>query len=42
MSMKVDAAVTIRSLETSLVDETWDYVNYGNYTGYIRGDLIGG
>ena len=42
MSMKVDSAVTIRALETSLADEAWDYVDYGSYTGYIRGDLIGG
>lgn len=26
MSMKVDAAVTIRSLETSSADEAWAYV----------------
>lgn len=42
MSMKVDGAVTIRSLETSSADEAWAYVDYGSYTGYIRGDLIGG
>lgn len=42
MSMKVDSSVTIRSLETSLDGETWAYVDYGNYTGYIREDLIGG
>lgn len=42
MSMKVDGAVTIRSLETNLADEAWAYVYYGSYTGYIRGDLIGG
>ena len=42
MSMRVDSAVTIRALETSSADEAWDYVNYGNYTGYIREDLIGG
>lgn len=42
MSMKVDGTVTIRSLETSSADESWTYVDYGNYTGYIRGDLIGG
>lgn len=42
MSMKVDIAVTIRSLETSLADEAWDYVDYGSYTRYIREDLIGG
>lgn len=42
MSMKVDSSVTIRSLETSLADEAWAYVDYGNFTGYIRGDLIDG
>ncbi|WP_448912776.1 hypothetical protein [Gemella sp.] len=42
MSMKVDGAVTIRSLETNSDGEVWAYVDYRNYTGYIRGDLIGG
>ena len=40
MSMKVDSSVTIRSLETNSDGEAWAYVNYGNYTGYIHGDLI--
>lgn len=42
MSIKGGAAVTIRFLETSSADEAWAYVDYGNYTGYIREDLIGG
>ena len=41
-SIKGGAAVTIRSLETNSDGESWAYVDYGNYTGYIRGDLIGG
>ena len=41
-SIKGGAAVTIRSLETNSDGEAWAYVDYGNYTGYIRGDLIGG
>ena len=41
-SIKGGAAVTIRSLETNSDGEAWAYVNYGNYTGYIHGDLIGG
>ena len=39
-SIKGGAAVTIRSLETNSDGEAWAYVNYGNYTGYIHGDLI--
>lgn len=42
MSMKVDGTVTIRFLETSSTDGSWTYVDYGNYTGYIHGDLLGG
>lgn len=41
-SIKGGAAVTIRSLETNSDGESWAYVDYGSYTGYIRGDLIGG
>lgn len=41
-SIKGGAAVTIRSLETNSEGESWAYVDYGSYTGYIRGDLIGG
>ena len=41
-SIKGGAAVTIRSLETNSDGEVWAYVDYRNYTGYIRGDLIGG
>ena len=41
-SIKGGAAVTIRSLETNSDGESWGYVDYGSYTGYIRGDLIGG
>ena len=41
-SIKGGAAVTIRSLETNSDGEAWAYVDYGSYTGYIRGDLIGG
>ena len=41
-SIKGGAAVTIRSLETNSAAEAWAYVDYGNYTGYIRRDLIGG
>lgn len=41
-SIRGGAAVTIRSLETNSDGEAWAYVNYGNYTGYIHGDLIGG
>ena len=41
-SIKGGAAVTIRSLETNSAGESWAYVDYGSYTGYIRGDLIGG
>ena len=41
-SIKGGAAVTIRSLETNSDGESWPYVDYGSYTGYIRGDLIGG
>lgn len=40
-SIKGGAAVTIRSLETNSEGESWAYVDYGSYTGYIRGDLIG-
>lgn len=39
--MKVDGAVTIKSLKTSLDGKAWAYVDYESYTGYIRGDLIG-
>jgi GATA zinc finger domain-containing protein 14 len=41
-SIRGGAAVTIRSLETNSDGESWAYVDYGSYTGYIRGDLIGG
>ena len=41
-SIKGGAAVTIRSLETNSDGESWPYVDYGSYTGYIRGDLIDG
>ena len=41
-SIKGGAAVTIRSLETNSAGEAWAYVDYGSYTRYIRGDLIGG
>ena len=41
-SIRGGAAVTIRSLETNSAGEAWAYVDYGSYTGYIRGDLIGG
>ena len=41
-SIRGGAAVTIRSLETNSDGEAWAYVDYGSYTGYIRGDLIGG
>lgn len=41
-SIRGGAAVTIRSLETNSEGESWAYVDYGSYTGYIRGDLIGG
>ena len=41
-SIKGGAAVTIRSLETNSDGESWAYVDYGSYTGYIRGDLISG
>ena len=41
-SIKGGAAVTIRSLETNSAGEAWAYVDYGSYTGYIRGDLISG
>ena len=41
-SIRGGAAVTIRSLETNSDGESWAYVAYGSYTGYIRGDLIGG
>ena len=41
-SIRGGAAVTIRSLETNSDGESWAYVDYGRYTGYIRGDLIGG
>ena len=41
-SIKGGAAVTIRSLETNSDGEVWADVDYRNYTGYIRGDLIGG
>ena len=41
-SIRGGAAVTIRSLETNSAGEAWAYVDYGSYTGYIRGDLISG
>ena len=41
-SIKGGASVTIRTLETNSVGESWAYVYYGSYTGYIRGDLLGG
>ena len=41
-SIKGGAPVTIRTLETNSVGESWAYVYYGSYTGYIRGDLLGG
>ena len=41
-SIRGGAAVTIRSLETNSAGEAWAYVDYGSYTRYIRGDLIGG
>ena len=41
-SIRGGAAVTIRFLETNSDGESWAYVDYGSYTGYIRGDLIGG
>ena len=41
-SIRGGAAVTIRSLETNSYGESWAYVYYGGYSGYIRGDLIGG
>ena len=41
-SIRGGAAVTIRSLETNSDGESWAYVDYGSYTGYIRGDLIVG
>ena len=41
-SIKGGAAVTIGSLETNSYGESWAYVYYGGYSGYIRGDLIGG
>ena len=41
-SIRGGAAVTIRSLETNSDGESWAYVDDGSYTGYIRGDLIGG
>ena len=41
-SIRGGAAVTIRSLETNSDGESWAYVDYGSYTGYIRGDLISG
>ena len=40
-SIKGGASVTIRTLETNSVGESWAYVYYGSYTGYIRGDLLG-
>ena len=41
-SIKGGASVTIRTLETNSAGESWAYVYYGSYTGYIRGDLLGG
>ena len=41
-SIKGGAAVTIGSLETNSIGESWAYVYYGGYSGYVRGDLIGG
>ena len=41
-SIKGGAAVTIGSLETNSYGESWAYVYYGGYSGYVRGDLIGG
>ena len=41
-SIKGGATVTIRTLETNSEGESWAYVYYGSYTGYIRGDLLGG
>ena len=41
-SIKGGASVTIRTLETNSVGESWAYVYYESYTGYIRGDLLGG
>ena len=41
-SIKGGASVTIGSLETNSYGESWAYVYYGGYSGYIRGDLIGG
>ena len=41
-SIKGGATVTIRTLETNSEGEAWAYVYYGSYTGYIRGDLLGG
>ena len=41
-SIKGGASVTIGTLETNSAGESWAYVYYGSYTGYIRGDLLGG
>ena len=41
-SIKGGASVTIRTLETNSSGESWAYVYYGSYTGYIRADLLGG
>ena len=41
-SIRGGAAVTIRSLETNSDGESWAYVDYGSYTGYMRGDVSGG
>lgn len=41
-SIRGGASVTIRTLETNSVGESWAYVYYGSYTGYIRADLLGG
>ena len=41
-SIKGGASVTIRTLETNSAGESWAYIYYGSYTGYIRGDLLGG